>query len=297
MNEKTSVILTALGGPESLDEVGPFMAAFMKKPPSPPVLAAVQERYALIGGKSPLVEIVKDQSKALEREFGPGHKVFPGFMYSNPSIAESCKTALSDGAEKIIAISLSPYETAVTTGIYKKAFEAIDLPAGCLTFIPSFHNNPFFIQAWQDLLGATLIGTNAGSTAVIFTSHSIPTRYIESGDPYRAQIEETVTVLADRLGLLNWFIAWQSKGARATEPWLEPDVESIIYKIAESGARSIVEVPIGFTGDHLETLYDIDIVHKNFAEKWGLSFMRVPSLNANPLFIRALADIVHKAPL
>jgi protoporphyrin/coproporphyrin ferrochelatase len=296
MGEKTSIILTALGGPESLDEVGPFMTAFMKRPPPPPVLAAVQERYALIGGKSPLVEIVKGQASALEKELGREFSVYPGFRHSNPSIAESFKTACEDGTKNIVAISLSPYETEVTTGTYKKAFEEMALPAGCrLRFVSSFHDNPLFIDAWCEAIAPALRGAETGSTAVVFTGHSIPLRYIESGDPYKSQVEETVRLITDRINIMNWFIGWQSKGARASEPWIEPEVESILMTIAESGVKSIVEVPVGFTCDHLETLYDIDIVHKSFAEKLGLSFYRVPSLNTNQLFIRALADIARGA--
>lgn len=294
MNKKNAIILIALGGPASLDEVGPFMAAFMERPAPPPVISAVRDRYTLIGGKSPLVDIVKQQALALEIELGPDYHVYAGFRHSNPTIADACATATADGAEKIIAISLSPFETSITTGSYKKALESTGLPSDRLTFVPSFHDNPLFIQAWNESISATMPQSDTGSTAAIFTSHSIPVRYIDAGDPYKKQVEETVGLITDRGRLNNWFIAWQSKGARATEPWLEPDVESVILKLAESGMRAIVEVPVGFTCDHLETLYDIDIVHKTFAEKLGLLFKRVPSLNQSPLFVRALADIVRR---
>jgi ferrochelatase len=292
--EKTSIILTALGGPLSIAEVGPFMNAFMARPFPPQVLASIQERYRLIGGKSPLVDIVKSQAAALEKELGPGHSVYAGFRHSNPTIGDACSSAISDGALKIIALSLSPFETSVTTGSYKKALDESEIPVGSLTFVPSFHDNPFFIKSWQESVAACLSGTG-GPTAVIFTSHSIPLRSIESGDPYKKQIEETVGLIAARAGLTRWSIAWQSRGARAAEPWLEPDVETVMSHLAESGVKKIVEAPVGFTCDHLETLYDIDIVHKSFAEKLGLEFRRVPSLNVNPLFIRALADVVRRA--
>ena len=295
MTKKTSVILTALGGPSSLDEVGLFMTAFMGRPVPPQVLASAQDRYRLIGGKSPLVDIVNSQAAALEKELGPGYGVYAGFRHSNPTIADACATATADGAEKIIAISLSPFETTVTTGSYKKALEASGLPSDRVIFVPSFHDNPLFIQAWDKAISPSLTETDPGSTAIIFTSHSIPVRYLDSGDPYKIQVEETVRLITERVHMKNRFIAWQSKGAKAIEPWLEPDVESVILKLAESGMRTVVMVPVGFTCDHLETLYDIDIVHKNFAQKLGLSFKRVPSLNTNPLFVRALAEIARKA--
>jgi ferrochelatase len=132
--------------------------------------------------------------------------------------------------------------------------------------------------------------------AVIFTSHSIPLRYIQAGDPYRAQIEEAAGTIARKMALSRWYIAWQSKGARATEPWLEPEVETILDMIAaEKKGDFVLEVPLGFTCDHLETLYDIDIVHRRHAERLGLTFERAESLNTSPIFIKALADIVNKA--
>ena len=113
---------------------------------------------------------------------------------------------------------------------------------------------------------------------------------------YRDQIEETAQRIAKNMSLQRWYIAWQSKSARATEPWLEPEVETIIDMIcAEKKSQFVLEVPLGFTCDHMETLYDIDIAHRKHAESLGLIFERAESLNTSPFFIKALADIVKKA--
>ena len=130
---------------------------------------------------------------------------------------------------------------------------------------------------------------------IVFTSHSIPVRYINAGDPYRKQVEETVGLIVNKTGIKNWRIAWQSKGVRATEPWIEPEVEPTLDELAREGYTTVLEVPVGFTCDHMETLYDIDIVHRAHAKKLGLTFERSDSLNTSPLFIKALADIVRKA--
>jgi ferrochelatase len=257
------------------------------------MVESVKERYALIGGKSPLVDIVTAQAAALARELGPAVRVYAGFRHSVPSIAESYARAVSEGAQRIIAISLSPYETEVTTGSYKKVFEALAIPERQLHFVASFHDNPLFIRAWQENIGA-VVPAGGAETALLFTSHSIPLRCIDSGDPYKSQVEESVALVTKGLPGAKWIIGWQSRGARATEPWIGPDVESVLDTMAASGIKNVVEVPIGFTGDHLETLYDIDIVHKKHAEALGLLFKRVPSLNTYPPFIRALADIVKK---
>ena len=298
MSNHTAIILIALGGPRSLDEVGPFMAAFMGRPAPPPVVAAIIERYKLIGGKSPLPELVKAQAAALAKELGGNYLAYEGFRYSKPTVAESFDKAISDGARRVIALSMSPFSTEVTTGAYKSACDGLGSGETCPRFIPSWHDNPLFIDAWVEKVIAGLATFPAeirDTVVVIFTSHSIPVRYITAGDPYKKQIEETVGLVAAKAGVREWRIAWQSKGARATEPWIEPEVEPTLDKLAQQDHQAVLEVPIGFTCDHMETLYDIDIVHRAHAKKLGIEFERAESLNTSPLFIKALANVVKKA--
>ncbi len=294
----TAVILIALGGPRSLDEVGPFMAAFMGRPAPPPVVAAIIERYKLIGGKSPLPELVKAQAAALEKELGIGYRAYEGFRYSKPTVSESFERALADGAKRVIALSMSPFSTEVTTGAYRTACEGLGSGNTCPFFIASWHDNPLFISTWQEKVKQGLERfplARRKDTVVIFTSHSIPVRYITAGDPYQRQIEETVQLITADLDIRHWRVAWQSKGARATEPWLEPAVEQTLDHIAQDGYTSVLEVPVGFTCDHMETLYDIEVVHRAHAKKLGIDFERAESLNTDPLFIKALADVVKHA--
>jgi ferrochelatase len=295
----TAVILIALGGPRSLEEVGPFMQAFMGRPAPPPVVQAVVERYRLIGGRSPLPELVKAQAEALSRELGGRYRAYEGFRYSAPTVAESHERAVREGARRVVALSMSPFSNEVTTGAYRSACASLGSGETCPLFIPSWHDNRLFIAAWQEQIRkglARIPERQRGRTAVVFTSHSIPVRYITAGDPYQRQIKESATLIADGMGLSSWHIAWQSKGARATEPWLEPEVETVLDRVAkEKKGDFVLEVPLGFTCDHLETLYDIDIVHRRHAEKLGLTFERAASLNTSPFLIKALADIVRKA--
>jgi ferrochelatase len=193
---------------------------------------------------------------------------------------------------------MSPFATEVTTGAYKSACEGLGNGETCPLFIACWHDNPLFISAWQEKVADAMKRfreTQRRYTVVIFTSHSIPVRYVMAGDPYQKQVEETVKLVAEGIGLQQWRIAWQSKGARATEPWLEPAVETVLDGIAAEKFGYVLEVPIGFTCDHMETLYDIDIIHRKHALGLGLTFERVDSLNTSPLFIKALADIVKKA--
>jgi len=297
MSDQTAIILIALGGPRSLDEVGPFMTAFMGRPAPPSVVTAIIERYKLIGGKSPLPELVKAQATALEQELASGYRVYEGFRYSHPTVQESFETAIKEGARRVIALSMSPFATEVTTGAYRSACEGLGKGETCPHFIASWHDNPLFIKAWQEKVLDGLKRFPAErqkNVVVIFTSHSIPVRYITAGDPYQRQVEETVSLVAYGLTLKQYRIAWQSKGARVTEPWIEPEVETVLDQIAREGWRNVLEVPIGFTCDHMETFYDIDIVHSAHARKLGIDFERAGSLNTSPLFIKALEDVVKK---
>jgi protoporphyrin/coproporphyrin ferrochelatase len=291
---RTAVILISLGGPRNLDEAGPFMEAVMGRSAPPPLVAAIKERYRLIGGKSPLPELVKAQAGALELELGGGFRAYEGFLHSEPSIAAAFEQAVRYGASRVVGISMSPFFTEVTTGAYQRAFESLERGGVKKTFIPDWHDNPLFISAWQDRVSSALIRFQANdpSVAVIFTSHSIPAKYVAAGDPYQRRIEETVGLVAAGLNIKHRRIAWQSKGARSAEPWLGPEVEAVLDGLASEGFAGVLEIPIGFTCDHLETLYDIDIVHRGRAEKLGLKFERAESLNSSPLFIKALADVV-----
>jgi len=297
MSKHTAIILIALGGPRSLDEVGPFMTAFLGRPAPPPVVSAVIERYKLIGGKSPLPEIVKAQAEALEKELGPGYRVYEGFRYSSPSIGVAFEKAVIEGADRVVGLSMSPYETIVTTGVYRAVFDQLGGPDVSTKFIASWHDNPQFIAAWNERVFDGLKRFRPGEqkhVVVVFTSHSIPVRHIAGGDPYQRQIEETIGLVVNSLNLKLWRTAWQSKGARATEPWLGPEVETTLDRIAEEGYRAVLEVPIGFTCDHIETLYDIEIVHRAHARRHGFDFERAESLNTSRLFIKALADVVKQ---
>jgi ferrochelatase len=293
---QTAIILIALGGPRSLSEVEPFMAAFMGKPAPQHIVTAVEERYKLIGGKSPLPELIKAQADALTEELGNGYRAYEGFRYSRPTVAESFEQAVKDGARRVIALSMSPFSTEVTTGAYKSACDGLGSGETCPLFIASWHDNPFFIRAWTERVSEGLKRFRPQThVVVLFTSHSIPVRYITAGDPYKHQVEETVKLVVDSLDIKLWRIAWQSKGTRATEPWIEPEVEPTLDRLAIEGCKAVLEVPIGFTCDHMETLYDIDIVHRAHAKKLGMEFERADSLNTSPLFIKALADIVRKS--
>ena len=194
---------------------------------------------------------------------------------------------------------MSPYYNSRTVGGYVRTVE------GYLPFLPyrpevvfvhSWHGSPAFRQTWAERISAhaaSLPGAQAAAKDAfyIFSAHSLPLSCKD--EPYAAQIEETASDIAARLGLpaSQWAVGWQSAPASPDEPWMGPSVEEVMDGAAKS-ASAVIEAPVGFVSDHLETLYDIDIVHAGHARSLGLAFSRVPSLNTYPPFMAALKAIL-----
>ncbi len=126
---------------------------------------------------------------------------------------------------------------------------------------------------------------------VLFSAHSLPVKFIEEGDPYADQIKATIKEIVNKIDI-QWSLSYQSKSGPVQ--WLEPSTEKMLEELAEKGTRNLLVVPISFVSDHIETLYEIDILYKGMAEKLGMRLERVRSLNTSPLFISALQQIVVK---
>jgi protoporphyrin/coproporphyrin ferrochelatase len=289
---KNGVILVTLGGPRSPEEIPGFIKNFTGRELPPPAMKAVIERYRVIGGGSPLTRITEEQAHKLGEMLGDEYRCLPAFRYSRPSLEDAIESMDAAGAARVFFLLLSPFYASVTTGNYidaaKACLEKVPrcLPAG---FIHSWYREPLFIESWAEKVREESPDERA---FYLFSAHSLPARY--SGEPYRRQIEEAVGMVVSRAGIGEHALGWQSIPAGAPEPWTGPTVEERIDEIAAAGFRSLVQVPIGFTADHIETLYDIDVAHRQYAQGKGLSFRRLSSLNAGDTFIKALKRIVTK---
>ena len=289
---KTGVILVTLGGPRSPEEIPEFIKHFIGRELPPPAMKAVIERYRLIGGFSPLARITEEQAKALGEALGKGYLCVPAFRHSRPFIEDVLESTAASGPARILVLLLSPFYTSVTTGNYidvaKSHIEKRSLSVP-VDFIHSWYKEPLFIESWVEAIRSDSFDEQA---FYLFSAHSLPMKF--SGEPYRRQIEETVALVASRAGIRNHALGWQSIPNHAAEPWITPTVEEKIDAIASACFKGVIHVPIGFTADHIETLYDIDITHRQYALERGLSFRRIPSLNAGEPFIKALKEVVTK---
>jgi ferrochelatase len=289
---KTGVILVTLGGPRSLEEIPEFIKHFIGRELPPPAMKAVIERYRLIGGFSPLARITEEQAKALGEALGKEYLCVPAFRHSRPFIEEVLEGMAASGPARILVLLLSPFYTSVTTGNYidvaKDYLEKHPHPVP-VDFIHSWYQEPLFIESWVEKIRSDSFDEQA---FYLFSAHSLPMKF--SGEPYRQQIQETAALVASRAGIRNHALGWQSIPSHVPEPWITPTVEEKIDAIAAAGFKGIIQVPIGFTADHIETLYDIDITHRQYALEKGLSFRRISSLNAGAPFIKALKEVVTK---
>lgn len=292
---RSAVLLVGFGGPESLEEVPPFVASVLGRVPPEHVTSGAVERYRAIGGKSPLPATTRRQADLVGKELasrGIEQKVYVGMLHARPTISEAAAEILADGVEELTVVSLAPYRCEVSTDAYEAAVaEAFAGTRTHLNFTPDWNMAPGYIDALADMLGKALAEAPAG-TPVVFAAHSLPTRMIDQGDPYADQLRDTATAVAERLGLADWEIAYQSVSAAAREPWLTPSVDDVMTRRAAEGAKAVLVDPIGFLSDHVETLYDNDIEHRSQADGLGIELHRCLCLNDHPGLIETLADLV-----
>ena len=290
---KTAVLLVNFGGPRTLGEVPPFLRNITGREAPQAAQEALIARYRAIGGGSPLASITEEQAARLEDETGHRFAIRAAFRYSSPTLEEAVNDCYRSGAERIVFFVMSPYSTSKTVGGYMSAVEAYLPYLSSVSyhpetrFIHGWCGEPRFVECWVKRIREE---APAGGDFFLFSAHSLPESL--KGEPYASQVEETVRAVAAGLGLSDYAIGWQSVPQGTDEPWMGPSVEAVMDGV-KSGAR-LVEIPIGFVSDHMETLYDIDVLHREYALAKGLLFSRIPSLNTYPPFITALGAILEK---
>jgi len=294
--DKMGVLLLAFGGVGSLDDLEPFLKNVLKGRPIPQgLLEKIRERYKLIGGKSPLLDITRAQAEALGKLLGERYRTYVGMLNWAPYIPDTLAKMKADGIKETVAIIMSPFTSPVATGAYERTvFQALKEQGKTpkIKFLSNWHVHPDFIDIIVAKIDEALAGFEDRKNAlVIFSNHSLPREMLE-GDAYEMKIRQTTEALARALDVEST-TAYQSQGSTNVD-WLGPRTEDVIEEAARKGKEGVVVVPLCFTTDHVETLYDIDILFKATAENAGLRFARTSSLNTTPEFMALLADIVRK---
>jgi ferrochelatase len=283
---KTAVVLMAYGSPGRIEDIRPYLEDIREgRPVSDQAVAELTERYLRIGGRSPLDEITERQRTALEGELGM--PVHIGMKHWRPRIAEAVEAALAGGAARVVGLVLAPHYSALSIAGYRERLEGALEGRAELRFVESWHDHEPFL----DVLAGRVRGTEAH---VVFTAHSLPERVLAMGDPYRDQLLETSRLVAERVGIEHWSFAFQS-ASETGEPWLGPDILEELDALYEQGVRDVLVCPVGFVSDHLEILWDLDVEARRRAAELGLRLERIESLNDDPSFIRALAELARQA--
>jgi ferrochelatase len=306
---ESAVLLLAYGGPESLDDVESYVLDVREGRLTPPDLVAeIRRRYALIGGRSPLLEITRMQARALEQRLNadgqsPRFRTYVGMRHWHPYIRDVLPRIAADGIQRVVALCMAPHYSKLSVGAYfqkvREAQEGLDDGLD-IAFVPSWYGNPFFIQAVVNRVKSATKRFPSEARADIthvFTAHSLPSFILDQGDPYDSQLRETARTIAGQLGLqpAAWQFCYQSAPPGQTT-WLGPSIKDVVVDLAMSGRTNILVTPIGFVADHVEVLYDLDIEARGLAEQAGARLERSESLNAADDFIEALADIVRHQP-
>ncbi len=298
----TGVLLTAVGGPDSLDEVAPFLLDIRGgRPTTQELVDEFRERYRQIGGKSPLLEISRAQAKALEDRLngdGGAYRCYVGMRNWRPYIRDVLPAVVGDGLERLVVLPLTPYYSRRSVGAYfaavKDALPTLGRPLD-VAYIESWNTEPALVRMFAAKVRKSLerlAERGFHDPVVVFTAHSLPKKVMDEGDPYERELSETMALVLQRLRPLRARIAWQSAG-RTEEAWLGPPLEDVLEEIGEAGEKAVLVVPFGFVSDHLEILCDVDIEARAFAAERGVHLERTESPNTDPAFIDAMAAVVR----
>jgi ferrochelatase len=285
---KEAVLLLAHGAPERLEDIDEYLRYVRGgRPTAPRIVEEVRHRYAQIGGSSPMLARTREQAQALKTRLAPV-KVYFGMRNWRPFIKETMAQIQADGIERVVAVCLAPQYSKISVGLYFRRAQEAKQELGIqaeIVWTKTFHRHPLLIDAFHEKLAPLLDGTK-----VLFTAHSLPERILENADPYDGEAKATAAAVAARANLQDWDFAYQSQGM-TEEPWLGPTVESKLEQYAAQGMRKLILAPIGFVSDHVEILYDVDILFRNYARARGIELVRPESLNDSPKFIEALAEV------
>lgn len=301
---KRGILLLAYGGPNKREDIAPFYRdirmSYAGREPTQEQLDELIERYDMIGGKSPLLEITQQQAASIKKELNNEYPVYIGMRHWEPWVHEAIQEMKADGIEEAVAIVMAPHFSKMSVCKY---FERVDEALEAQNYdlklhrIKSWHDHPEYINGVAERVNEVLPKfpeSVRDQVMLMFTAHSLPARILEYYGYYPAQLKETCQLLSEKLNHSKWSFAYQSAG-KSRVPWLGPDIVDAIQDLQKQGEQYILVCSIGFIADHLEIIFDIDIEAKPEAEKVGVQLERTKTLNDSPYLARTLADIVQKS--
>ncbi|MDY6838710.1 MAG: ferrochelatase [Thermodesulfobacteriota bacterium] len=302
-NRLDTALVIAFGGPDKPEDIRPFLAQVTKGRVPPERLEAVARHYELFEGKSPVKEVTCKQAEALEttlRNEGTPLPVCVGMRNWHPFLKDTIGQMKRAGVKGAVAVIMSVYQSRSSWDQYKEdVARAIDHAGGGLRVVytePLF-DQPEFLEAVSIRVRQCLEEIplrHRPSAHILFTAHSLP-----FSDPqvevYEKQVHDSAASVASILGHPHWQAVYQSRSGRPHDPWLEPDVNTVLRDLGAHEVKHVIAVPIGFVCDNIEVLYDLDIEAMDTAKKAGVTFHRAKTVGDHHLFIKALARLVLEA--
>jgi ferrochelatase len=304
-SDRPGALLMTYGSPDSLsrEDVGAYLARVRGgHEPDEELVEEFTRRYRVIGG-SPLIPITQQLAEATSSASGSPVEI--GMRFSEPSIEAGLRALAAAGVTRVAGIILSPQYSALLMSGYGRAVDAARAAIGNgapeVTVADAWHDERTFVYALAEGVVSSLEAAppeERGATHVLMTAHSLPKRVAETEAGYLEQLRATAESVARAAGLAprDWTFCWQSAGHEPGE-WMKPDFADLMPGIAVAGGRAVLVSPVQFLADHLETLYDVDVGAREQAERAGLAFRRVPSLNADPRLAGALARVAAQTLL
>lgn len=299
---KHNLLIMAYGGPDSMDDVRPYLLDVRNhRPTSEEIFKEVEDRYEIIGGRSPILELTEAQGKGIENSLNAledsdgDWKVWTGMRHWHPYIAETMEEMKAEGVEKAVTLVMAPHYSAMSIGAYNAA---VDKAANGIETVSIDRWNllPGYLEALTDRINDALQKFPEdvrGSVPIIYTAHSLPERIRENNDPYEEDLKQTFEAMKDRFPSNPGHWAYQS-AAMTKEPWLGPDGSEVIEEIHKAGGKHVLIVPVGFVCEHVEILFDIDVEFKEQADELGMQLERIQMVNDHPAMMRGLAELVRE---
>jgi len=298
-----AILVVSFGGPESADDVIPFLENVLRGRNVPRErLLAVAEHYYHFGGKSPINQQVRELIAALEKELaqhGPKLPIYWGNRNWHPMLAETLQQMKNDGIRQALAFVTSAYSSYSGCRQYRedivRAQNEVGAGAPQIDKLRAFFNHPGFIDATEERVRDALAHVPANvrqNVQIVYTAHSIPVSMANTSD-YVRQLEEVRKLVSAKLGIANDALVYQSRSGAPEQQWLEPDILDYLREVkARDLASAVVLAPIGFISDHMEVLYDLDIEAQQLCDLLALPMVRAKTVGVHPKFVGMIRELI-----
>jgi protoporphyrin/coproporphyrin ferrochelatase len=299
-----ALLVVSFGGPESTEDVMPFLENVTRGRNIPRErLAEVAEHYYHFGGKSPINDQNRSLIAALESELkrqAIDLPIYWGNRNWQPFLPDALRAMRDDGVKNALAFITSGYSSYSGCRQYRENLGAAQAEVGegapKLDKLRVFYNHPAFVEACAERVREAM-GQFAGGESerprLVATAHSIPSSMAETSN-YEVQLRETARLVAERLDFDDWDLAFQSRSGPPSQPWLGPDILDHLRQLADRGVENVIVSPLGFLSDHMEILYDLDTEAAELARELGMTMVRAKTVGTHPAFVQTIVQLIRE---